>query len=84
MSSQAGAAAALVLCESLLLALEEKGVLSSLEIANLLADAVEALRHMAPEANSADACAAHEEAADLILQIRSGHDGVRSTRFTER
>ncbi len=72
MKLEAGAAAALTVCESLLLTLEESGALTQVEVRNLLTDAAEAHRVVARETADRSASEVHEAAARLVERIRDG------------
>lgn len=69
--------AALSLCESLILALTEAGVLDSREARGVLEDAMTAHRHAALGAGDRDI---HRTAASLIERIREGVISVLQER----
>ena len=71
--TRAIACAALTICESLIIALRELGVLSESEIEDLLTDAASA-RCAAADGN--DASAVHRASAALIRKIREGKNAI--------
>lgn len=78
MSNVSGAAghAALAICESMLLSLEENKIIDGTEARAILEDAAAAHRNSIPLV--ADG-AAHVEAADLIEALLKGGNSVRHT-----
>ncbi len=66
--------AALAICESLLLALNDRNILPEAEILGILKDAAAAHQH-APDGNGDDAL--HMAVADLINGILAGGNSVR-------
>ena len=76
-TSCAAGAAALAVCESLLLSLAERGILDQAEITGLLADAASAHRSAAAKAELPKI---HQAAAELIEHIIKGDDTVLGVR----
>jgi hypothetical protein len=76
MISDPGAAAALAVCESILIALAEKGLLTEHEIHDLLSDAGTAHCFAAKEQDDASLAEMHREAADIIRRIRENDDSI--------
>lgn len=70
-------AAALSVCESLLLALQDRGVLDAQEVDGLLEDVEAAHRNVT--ADGADR-AFHDTVADILVEIRNGGNSVRMVR----
>lgn len=70
-------AVALSVCESLLLVLEERGVLDQLEIDGLLEDVESAHRNHAAEG---DDRSFHDSVADVVQEMRRGGNSVRLLR----
>lgn len=71
---RAVALAALYICESLLLELEESGSISHRQLQNLLHDAVESLRENSTLGNGAEWIVASE----IVEAIRVNHERVSS------
>jgi hypothetical protein len=69
--------AALSLCESLILALKERGVLDEAEIQGLLEDVCSAHRNAAAEGDDPEL---HESVADIADEIMNGGNSVRLLR----
>lgn len=76
MKSEATAAAALAICESLLISLRERGILSAEEIKGLLSDAASAHRHRCDELSDQAVVDLHVQAAGLIERIRENTNSV--------
>ena len=76
MEHDPSAAAALTVCESLLLTLEDRGALDRREIRNLLTDAADSHRALARELRDATAREMHSKAADLVERMRDGENAM--------
>lgn len=70
-SMDAKAAAALSICESLLLCLADHKILNATDVLGLLDDAISAHRHAALDKTGEEA-ALHQQAAELIASIAIG------------
>ena len=69
--------AALSLCESLILALKERGVLDDADIQGLLEDVASAHRNAAADGNDPDL---HGSVADITEEIMNGGNSIRLMR----
>ncbi len=76
MTPAPSAAAALAVCESLCLTLEEKGLLSPREVSDLLGDVVGAFEALARETDDPEAACRHAEAAVLVSRLRDGENAL--------
>ena len=73
--SAAAGHAALAICESILLALQERSLIDKAEVRGILADAASAHRNAVPVSDGS--AATHEAAATLIEAINAGGNSVR-------
>lgn len=77
LDSEASAAAAIALCESLLLALNDLQILPETEILGILNDAAAALDAGSGQLDGSDGSAVNRAAAEIIREIIEGGNSVR-------